>query len=359
MGHRTPLYEQHVAAGARMVDFGGWDMPLHYGSQLAEHAAVRSACGMFDVSHMTVVDVTGPAARAYLRHVFANDIARLKSPGRALYGCLLNATGGIVDDLIVYWRGDDRYRLVVNAATRDKDLAWLAAQVGDADVTLLERADLAMIAVQGPTARETALDVLGDTGLADVRRFGFGERDDLFVARTGYTGEDGFEMILPDHAAAELWQRLADAGVVPAGLGARDSLRLEAGLGLYGSDMNDETHPYESNLGWTVDRSDPERRFIGRDALEAVGEPARQLTGIVLDGGGVLRAGQRVVTADGDGVITSGGFAPTLRASVGLVRVPAAVSLTAAEVEIRGKRLAVQVVEPPFVRAGKATFTKP
>ena len=356
MGHKTPLYSQHVASKARMVDFGGWDMPLHYGSQLAEHEAVRTASGMFDVSHMTVIDVTGAGARDYLRRVFANDVERLAAPGRALYGCLLNDAGGIVDDLIVYWRGADEYRLVVNAATRDKDLGWLAQHADGSDVALLERRDLAMLAVQGPNARQSVIDVAGSDVLSSVKRFAFAELGSWFVARTGYTGEDGFEIILPDSDAATVWQNLIDAGVTPAGLGARDSLRLEAGLGLYGQDMTDATTPYESNLGWTVDTRDSAREFIGRAALAAKAQPAEVLTGLVMTERGVLRSGQRVVTAAGDGVITSGGFSPTLKHSVALARIPAAAGLAEATVEIRGKHLAVRIVEPPFVRSGKPTF---
>ncbi|MEM8984628.1 MAG: glycine cleavage system aminomethyltransferase GcvT [Pseudomonadota bacterium] len=356
MGHQTPLFDEHVAAGARMVDFGGWDMPLQYGSQIAEHNAVRMASGMFDVSHMTVVDVSGAAAADYLRRVVANDVARLTKPGKALYGCLLNESGGIIDDLIVYFCDTDRYRLVVNAATRDKDLAWLAAAAGD-DVTLLERADLAMVAVQGPDARALVGRVLGHADeLKRIGRFGFAEFGDAFVARTGYTGEDGFEVILPGADAIDLWRGLAAAGVAPCGLGARDSLRLEAGLCLYGSDMDETTSPYESNLAWTVDVSDAERRFIGRDALGSADSPDRVLTGLVLPAGGVLRGGQSVLTNTGEGTITSGSFSPTLRVSVALARLPA--GSTQAEVVIRNKQLPVQIVKPPFVRAGKATFAQ-
>ncbi|MEM1263747.1 MAG: glycine cleavage system aminomethyltransferase GcvT [Pseudomonadota bacterium] len=356
MGHKTPLYDEHVAASARMVDFGGWDMPLQYGSQLAEHEAVRSSSGMFDVSHMTVVDVTGAGATEYLRRVVANDVARLTKPGKALYGCLLNDSAGIIDDLIVYFRGADNYRLVVNAATRDKDLAWLAATANDS-VTLVERADLAMVAVQGPDARQITAEVLGSADdLLAVRRFGFVEFSDSFIARTGYTGEDGFEIILPSADAAQLWRDLTNAGVAPCGLGARDSLRLEAGLCLYGSDMDETTSPYESNLAWTVDTSDAGRDFIGRTAL---GDPSAAecfLTGLLLPAGGVLRGGQTVVTDVGKGTITSGSFAPTLKASVALARLPTGTS--SAEVIIRKKQLPVQIVNPPFVRAGKATFAQ-
>ncbi len=357
MGLHTPLYDQHLAADARLVDFGGWDMPLNYGSQLAEHEAVRTTCGVFDVSHMTVVDVSGAGSRDFLRRIFANDIARIAEPGRALYGCMLTEAGGIIDDLIVYWRGGERYRLIVNAATRDKDLGWLAETSVGSDVEILERADLAMLAVQGPNARNTVAELLPAVdGLLKVRRFGFIETGETFCARTGYTGEDGFEIVLPAEAAAPLWDQLVAAGVAPCGLGARDSLRLEAGLGLYGSDMDETTHPYESNLGWTIDTTDPERQFIGRDAIAGHESPARVLTGLVLAKGGVLRAGQRVLTSAGEGVITSGGFGPTVQQSVALARMPAQGADAQVSVDIRGKEKPVQVVAPPFVRGGKATY---
>ncbi|MEX1267053.1 MAG: glycine cleavage system aminomethyltransferase GcvT, partial [Woeseia sp.] len=255
MALRTPLYAQHVAAGAKLVDFGGWDMPLHYGSQIDEHNAVRESAGMFDVSHMTVVDVAGKAAREFLRYLLANDVARLVDPGKALYSCMLNNDGGVVDDLIVYYVSDGNYRLVVNAATREKDLAWINAQATGFDVTLDERPDLAMIALQGPDARSMAAQVFpADVqATADaLKPFHASDTGELFVARTGYTGEDGYEIILPAASAPDWWQRFVDTGLRPAGLGARDTLRLEAGLNLYGSDMDEVTTPLESGLNWTI-----------------------------------------------------------------------------------------------------------
>jgi len=358
MALRTPLYAQHVAAGAKLVDFGGWDMPLHYGSQIDEHNAVRESAGLFDVSHMTVVDISGTAAREYLRYLLANDVARLVDPGTALYSCMLNNDGGVVDDLIVYYLRDGNYRLVVNAATRDKDLAWINAQATGFDLTIDERSDLAMIALQGPDARSMAAQVFpADVQVAaDVLKpFHASATGELFVARTGYTGEDGYEIILPAASAPGWWQRVIDAGLRPAGLGARDTLRLEAGLNLYGSDMDETTTPLESGLGWTIAWEPAERAFVGREALmHKRDDPACcRFTGLLLEGRGVLRGHQRVVVAGGAiGEITSGGFSPTLKRSIALARLPAGKE-DHAQVDVRGKLLDVRIVQPPFVRHGK------
>jgi aminomethyltransferase len=356
MGKRTPLYESHVARGARMVDFGGWDMPVHYGSQIDEHHAVRRDAGMFDVSHMTVVDLHGARTRDFLLELVANDVGKLKQSGAALYTCMLNERGGVIDDLIVYFLADDYFRLVVNAATRDKDLAWIVRHATRFGVDVRERRDLAMIAVQGPQARTKAASLLGadrDAALA-LKPFTAGSYGELFVARTGYTGEDGWEIILPAAGAAAFWDRLAALGIAPCGLGARDTLRLEAGMNLYGSDMGEDTSPLESGLAWTVAFQPAERHFIGRRALEAqraAGVP-RKLVGLVLEDRGVLRAHQSVHVAGGTGEITSGTFSPTLERSIALARVPASTG-ERVEVEIRGKRLAARVVKPPFVRNGE------
>jgi aminomethyltransferase len=352
---RTPLFAAHLAAGGRMVDFSGWEMPIHYGSQIEEHHQVRRDAGMFDVSHMTVVDILGPGARAYLQYLLANDVARLTETGKALYSCMLNERGGVIDDLICYFLGEDAYRLVVNAATRAKDLNWLQARGGDFQVTISERPDLAMIAVQGPRARERALPALpGENAAARLRPFFAGQFGDCFIARTGYTGEDGFEVSLPAARAADLWEVLRAAGVHPCGLGARDTLRLEAGMNLYGQDMDEEVSPLESGLAWTVAMQDA-REFIGRKALQrqlAAG-PARRLAGLLLLDRGVLRAGQAVVTAQGQGVTTSGGFSPTLQRAIALARIPSKAS-GECTVEIRGKQLPARIVKPPFVRHGEA-----
>lgn len=363
MSLETPLHGRHVALNARLVDFGGWDMPLHYGSQLEEHHVVRRDAGMFDVSHMRAVDVTGADALAFLRRLLANDVARLREPGKALYSCMLNERGGVLDDLIVYYRGPDRYRVVVNAGTADKDLAWIRASI-TGHVTIRERTDLAMIAVQGPNARQKAAGLWAgaeqQAALALEPFFAteWGEDGGLFVARTGYTGEDGFEIMMPAAEAPATWDRLIAAGVRPCGLGARDTLRLEAGMNLYGNDMDESTTPLEAGLAWTV-VLDAGRDFVGRAALEAqraAGVP-RKLVGLLLEDRGILRAHQQVhvegLAALGE--ITSGTYSPTLERSIALARVPAATGATV-EVDIRGKRLAARVVRPPFVRHGKAVI---
>jgi aminomethyltransferase len=357
----TPLNAVHRASGARMVDFGGFDMPLHYGSQIEEHHAVRRDAGMFDVSHMRVVDVKGADARAFLRYALANNVDKLAAPGKALYSCMLAENGGVLDDLIVYWRGGDAWRVVLNAATADKDMTWLrslAARVAPA-TRLMERVDLAMIAVQGPNARAHAWRALPEaehatSGLKPFNGIAVATRRcELFVARTGYTGEDGFEIMLPAACAAEVWQALQSAGVRPCGLGARDTLRLEAGMNLYGQDMNETVTPLESGLAWTVDLVS-EREFAGKAALLAQ-SPARRLAGLVLIGaGGVLRAHQKVHGGNGHGEITSGTFSPTVGKSIALARVPDAVrDGDTVEVEVRDRRLPARVVKPPFVRNGQ------
>lgn len=358
MSSRTALFEKHREAGARIVDFAGWEMPLHYGSQIDEHHAVRTDAGMFDVSHMTVVDIEGEAARDYLRMLLANDVARLKLPGKALYGCMLNERGGVIDDLITYYLAEGRYRVVVNAATRDKDLDWMRERLAGFDVRITERDDLSMIAVQGPNARQKALSIMASEVrvLAEpLTPFTSVQGPRHFVARTGYTGEDGFEIMLSNEDAPGLWQALLDAGVRPAGLGARDTLRLEAGMNLYGSDMDESVTPLESGLGWTVAWEPEGRDFVGRSALQTqrAAGVARKLVGLVLDSKGVLRSHQRVVVDGvGEGEITSGTFSPTLGVAIALARVPAATGDTCA-VEIRGKLLPAKVVKPPFVRHGQ------
>ncbi len=359
-GKKTPLHEEHVRLGAKIVDFAGWDMPLHYGSQLDEHTRVREDAGMFDVSHMTVTDVHGARALDYLRHMFANDAGRL-APGQALYTCMLNPGGGVIDDLIVYrMERDGDWRLITNAATRDKDLAWLGRHADDFDVTLSTRDDTALIAVQGPRARDKVHAVLDRdlrVAAAALANFHAVEGGGLFVARTGYTGEEGYEILLPAGAAASLWRALLDAGVAPVGLGARDTLRLEAGMALYGQDMDESTTPIETGLGWTVAWRPEDRDFIGRSALETMrtGDAIRKKSvGLVLRDKGVLRAHQKVYAGDREvGEITSGSFSPVLECAIALARVDRDVE-GACTVEVRGRRLAVAVVKPPFVRHGKA-----
>jgi aminomethyltransferase len=353
MALRTELYDTHLRQGAKIVDFGGWEMPLHYGSQLEEHHAVRRDAGMFDVSHMGVVDLHGARAGEFLRHLLANDVARLKARGKALYSCMLLPDGGVLDDLIVYFLDDSEYRLVVNAGTRDKDLAWIRRHASAFAVAVVARDDLAMIAVQGPNARYKTLALMAASqraAAAALAPFSAATFGAWFVARTGYTGEDGFEVMLPSPAAAELWQALGAQGVRPAGLGARDTLRLEAGMNLYGNDMDENHHPLESGLAWTV-AFEPARDFIGREALEKLRlDSPRHLVGLVLEERGVLRSHQKIVPA---GAVTSGTFSPTLNRSIALARVPRA-ALSPVQVEIRGKLHAARIVKPPFVRHGKS-----
>ena len=353
---QTPLNAVHRAAGAKMVDFGGWDMPVAYGSQIEEHHAVRRDAGMFDVSHMLPVDLAGLDARAFLRYALANNVDKLAHKGKALYSCLLRPDGGVLDDLIVYFMREDGFRLVVNAATADKDVAWLRALLVEraSGLSLEPRRDLALIAVQGPRARERVWQALpGSRTVSEgLKPFFAAEFEEYFIGRTGYTGEDGFEIVLPASRAVSLWSALAAAGVRPCGLGARDTLRLEAGMNLYGQDMTESENPLESGLAWTVDLVS-DRDFVGKTALIAR-RPARALVGLLLvDKGGVLRSHQKVVTAKGDGEITSGTFSPTLGKSIALARVPAGVVPgDTVAVEVRDRKLNARVVKPPFVRNG-------
>ena len=361
MTEKTVLNDIHRASGARMVDFGGWDMPINYGSQIEEHHAVRRDAGMFDVSHMTVIDLHGPRTREFLRRLLANSVDKLKVQGKALYSCMLNEQGGVIDDLIVYFFDAAHFRLVVNAATRAKDLAWIEQQAEAFGVEVKERPDFSMIAVQGPNARARVIGLLHEVDRPRIEKLGrFAAAAaqgphgmPLFIARTGYTGEDGFEIVVPNEHAVALWQALADAGVKPAGLGARDTLRLEAGMNLYGQDMDESVSPWEANLGWTI-TLDEGRDFIGRKALEAqkaAGVP-RVMVGLVLDEKGVLRHGQKVLSANGEGEILSGSFAPTLDKAVAFARIPAG-EPGDVRVDIRGREVPVRVVKYPFVRDGK------
>jgi aminomethyltransferase len=357
MGLKTALYDTHVLQGAKIVDFGGWEMPLHYGSQIEEHHAVRRDAGMFDVSHMGVVDLTGERVREFLKSLLANDVGRLRIPGKALYSCMLLPSGGVIDDLIVYFMSDTWFRVVVNAGTRDKDVAWMRRHAAPFAVTVALRLDLAMIAIQGPNAREKILPLLAPAQrivARDLQYFFGGTFDAWFVARTGYTGEDGFEVMLPAVEAAETWNALRAQGIQPAGLGARDTLRLEAGMNLYGNDMDEDHHPLESGLAWTVAFEPGDRDFIGRQALENLRRTSDvELVGLVLEERGVLRSHQKVVPA---GEVTSGTFSPTLNRSIALARVPRTAS-SSVQVEIRGKLHPARIVKPPFVRHGKALIS--
>ena len=356
MAQKTALHASHLAAGAKMVDFFGWDMPINYGSQIEEHHAVRQDAGMFDVSHMTIVDLTGANTRNFLRYLLANDVVKLTTPGKALYSGMLNSTGGVIDDLIVYFLQEDFFRLVVNSATREKDLAHINAEAKAFNVTVTERPEFAMIAVQGPNAKAkvaTLLTAEQQAAVAGMKPFFGVQAGDLFIATTGYTGEDGYEIALPNEQAADFWQQLVTAGVKPCGLGARDTLRLEAGMNLYGQDMDETVSPLAANMGWTIAWEPGDRNFIGRTALEqAKAAGTAKLVGLVMEQKGVLRHGQKVITAAGEGEITSGTFSPTLGFSIAMARVPAATGDTA-EVDIRGKLVPVKVVKPAFVRMGK------
>jgi aminomethyltransferase len=364
----TPLHSAHRAAGAKMVDFGGWDMPVNYGSQIQEHEAVRADAGMFDVSHMCVLDLQGANVRPFLRGLLANNVDKLQTAGKALYSCMLNPQGGVIDDLIVYFIDEHWFRLVVNAGTAEKDIAWIRERnetSGSGLSITPRRADLssdgiALIAVQGPNARarfwetvpatRAASESLKPFNAAIVADTPFGE---LMVARTGYTGEDGFEVGVAASRVQALWDALAANGVKPAGLGARDTLRLEAGMNLYGQDMDDSVSPLDAGLAWTVDLAS-ERDFVGKAALQR--GQKQQFVGLILrEKGGILRAHQKVVAASGDaGEITSGTFSPSMQQAIALARVPMDVQPgDTVHVEIRDKRLAASVVKLPFVRHGK------
>ncbi len=357
MARQTGLYDRHLAANARMVDFGGWDMPLHYGSQIAEHNAVRQAAGVFDVSHMQIVDVNGAGSTAYLQLLLANDVGKLSEAGGGLYSCMLNRDGGIVDDLIVYHRSGDDYRIVVNAASADSDLEWINQIAVDHDVRIEPCHARIMLAVQGPQARKrVAAHLPGSVGTnaLTLKPFHVLDSEDLFIARTGYTGEDGWELILHRDRGVLLWDALLNDGIVPCGLGARDTLRLEAGLNLYSQDMDASITPLECGLAWTVAWLPDGREFIGRAALERQRDAGvtQKLVGLLLDDRGIMRAGQCVETESGSGIVTSGGFSPTLQATVALARVPVDAS-GRCTVEIRNSRRAARMVCPPFVRCGQ------
>ncbi len=355
---RTPLYQTHLAENGKVVEFGGWDMPVHYGSQIDEHHVVRKDAGMFDVSHMTVIDLSGPDVSTYLLYLLANDIGKLTSLGKALYSCMLNEQGGVIDDLIAYKIDTNCYRLVVNASTREKDLQWIRDSASGYQVEIVERSDLAIIAVQGPKAPQKVASILAPSSaqqLADIKPFFGATIGNCFYGRTGYTGEDGFEIMVPDSQVVELWEQLREAGVAPCGLGARDTLRLEAGMNLYGQDMDESISPFEAGLTWTVAMTADKRKFIGREALEREQLAGAQykFVGLILQSRGVLRSHQQVVVDGvGEGEVTSGTFSPTMRQSIGLARVPQGTQ-GSCQVVIRGKSHEALVVRPPFVRHGK------
>ncbi len=367
MSQKTVLFDKHLEYGGKVVNFAGWQMPVNYGSQIEEHHQVRQDAGMFDVSHMVIVDLRGERVTAFLRFLLANDVAKLKQPGKALYSCMLNESAGVIDDLIVYAMHENWFRLVVNAGTGEKDLLWISQQATAFDVDVIERTDHAMIAVQGPNAREKALSVLPldvVEAASPLQRFFGADCGEWFVGRTGYTGEDGFEIMLPVSETIALWRKLIKAGIKPCGLGARDTLRLEAGMNLYGAEMSEATSPLISGLGWTIAWEPADRNFIGRKALEAEKQRGvkQKLVGLVLEQRGVLRGQQKVIVKDaagelsGEGEVTSGSYSPTLKQSIALARVPVQMG-NSCEVEIRGKLLPARVVKPVFVREGKAVLS--
>ncbi len=356
---QTALIDCHRTAGGKLVDFAGWELPINYGSQVSEHHAVRSDAGIFDVSHMTVTDFRGSGVLAFLRRLLANDCAKLQADGQALYSCMLNPQGGVIDDLIVYRMAAEDYRIISNAATRDGDLDWFKSQLSGFDAEMVVQTGYALLALQGPAVRqrlETLLPGSLVTQAVGLKAFSACQDGALFVACTGYTGEDGYELLMPAEQAAAFWEQCLAAGISPIGLGARDSLRLEAGMSLYGNDLDIDHHPLESGLAWTIDWSDESRAFVGRDALEAWRNEDSEymLTGLVLEQRGVLRNGQKVYI-DGleSGMITSGGFSPSLGAGIALARITRT-QKTQVDIDIRGKAAPARVVTPPFVRRGQS-----
>lgn len=356
---KTILHASHLAIGARMVDFHGWEMPLHYGSQIREHHEVRKHAGMFDVSHMTVVDILGAGGRQFLRKLLTNDIDQLQHNGRALYSCMCNEHGGIIDDLIVYQRASDNYRIVMNSATRNKDIDWIRSKIEGFSAGLQERNELSMLAVQGPEAIDKLKSILTPAevdAISTLTPFECVDVGNWFFARTGYTGEDGFEIIVPTSDMVNLWTALLNAGVIPCGLAARDTLRLEAGMLLYGQDMDETTTPLDSGLAWTVKFTPSDRDFIGMGALLSQKHQGvkRKMVGLILDGNGIMRTGQKVVVEGSpDGIITSGTFSPTMEKSIALARVPLETG-DQVLVEIRGKLIPARVGKPRFIKHGQS-----
>ncbi len=358
-GKRTAFYQNHIEADAKIIDFGGWDMPLNYGSQIEEHHAVRNDAGMFDVSHMTTVEVKGADAKLYLQFLLANDVDKLQPSGKALYSGMLNEKGGVIDDLIVYFINSEHYRVVVNASTREKDLAWMNKQINNFKVTVEENNEFAMLAVQGPNAIEKTNQVLSSIQQEAVKNIGVffaADSESYFIARTGYTGEDGYEIMMPNSEASSFWNRLIKAGVKPCGLGARDTLRLEAGMNLYGNEMDESVSPLEANMAWTIDWKNESRDFIGKSALLSQKKSGvkNKLVGLILEGKGVIRSHMKVVI-DGENVgeTTSGTMSPTLKQSIGIARVPKTIG-ESVMLEIRGKLVPAKVVKPSFVRNGRS-----
>lgn len=351
---KTALYDEHIKANAKIINFFNWSMPINYGSQLKEHNYVRNDAGMFDVSHMSIVDLKGRVSYDFLRYLLANDIAKINK-NKSLYSVMLNASGGIIDDLIIYCIADNHYRMVINAACSEKDLNWINTNAKDFQVDIDPLNDYAIIAVQGPNAVDKTIKAAPKLKAAkNLTKFSNIIIDDIFIARIGYTGEDGFEIMLKNNPALSLWKQLLKVGIKPCGLGARDTLRLEAGFNLYGNEMNEQTTPLETNLIWSVDFKDNNRKFIGKESLKKQLKLGvkNQLKGMILTTKGVLRNNQEVFTNKGIGKVTSGSFSPTLNKAIAFVSVPTAAD-SAVEVKLRAEKVKAKLIKMPFYKNGK------
>ena len=351
--NKTPLHNAHIQLGAKMVNFSNWEMPISYSSLIKEHNAVRNAAGIFDVSHMSVFDFDGGNQIAFFKKIFANDIKKIYKDNKAIYGALLNEEGGILDDLIIY-HANNKFRLVSNCSTREQNKQWLEKYAVEFGVKVMERSDMGILAIQGPDALNKILEIKEiDAQVNTLQSFGCMFEGDKLYARTGYTGEDGLELIVPTQDINHLWDQALELGCTPIGLGARDTLRLEAGLNLYGNDMTINNHPYESNLGWTIDMSDKNREFIGKNALLSIDQSKSQkIVGIILQDKGVLRSGYEITHEQGKGVVLSGSYSPTLQSSIGLARVDQGYKENG-KVMIRNKVLNIDFVSPRFLGQGK------
>ncbi|MDA9659660.1 glycine cleavage system aminomethyltransferase GcvT [Pseudomonadota bacterium] len=354
--NKTPLHNAHIQLGAKMVNFSNWEMPISYSSLIKEHNAVRNAAGIFDVSHMSVFDFDGGNQIAFFKKIFANDIKKIYKDNKAIYGALLNEEGGILDDLIIY-HANNKFRLVSNCSTREQNKQWLEKHAVEFGVKVMERSDMGILAIQGPNALKKILEIKEiDAQVNTLQSFGCMFEGDKLYARTGYTGEDGLELIVPTQDINNLWDQALEMGCIPVGLGARDTLRLEAGLNLYGNDMTINNHPYESNLGWTIDMSDKHRKFIGKDALLSIDQSKSQkIVGIILLDKGVLRSGYEITHEQGKGVVLSGSYSPTLQSSIGLARVDQGYKENG-KVMIRNKVLNIDFVSPRFLGQGKISL---
>jgi len=351
--NKTTLHESHIELGAKMVNFSNWEMPISYTSLIEEHNAVRNTAGIFDVSHMAVFDFMGGDQIAFFEKIFANDIKKISLENKAIYGALLNEEGGILDDLIIY-HANSKFRLVSNCSTREQNRDWYKKHAVEFGVEVIERSDIGILAIQGPDALNKILAISEiDHQVNNLQSFGCIFDGEKLFARTGYTGEDGLELIVPNSDIKSLWNKALELDCTPIGLGARDTLRLEAGLNLYGNDMTVDNHPYESNLGWTIDMNDENRQFIGKDALLSINQSeSKKIVGIILRDKGVLRTGYEITHGQGNGIVLSGSYSPTLQSSIGLARVDRGYQENG-KVMIRNKELNIDFVSPRFLRQGK------